>query len=169
MWRYKILQFKLCHLVVIWQNFAQSLRGSLGSSHLSFIQVIETDPCGDMQHFVFWAKCTGSCFTWVLFGISKLFQQLFVRRVHRCCVQSLVQMGEIAWEEFEKVGLRYFRNLRKKKRLAEMGRAHMTRFSAFQWTRGYKVFECVTKYMWVISQKALSLIIAPPSGENWGR
>ena len=33
-------------------------------------------------------------------------------------------------------------------------------------TRG---FECATKFMWVISQNALSLVIAPPSGENWGR
>ena len=38
----------------------------------------------------------------------------FGRRVHRCCVQSLVQIGEIAWEEFEKVGLQHLANLRKK-------------------------------------------------------
>ena len=29
-------------------------------------------------------------------------------------VCSLVQIGEITWEEFEKVGLRHFANLRKK-------------------------------------------------------
>ena len=31
---------------------------------------------------------------------------------------------------------------------------------------GYKVFECVIKYMGVISENALSLIIAPLSGGN---
>ena len=32
--------------------------------------------------------------------------------------------------------------------------------------RGCKVVECATKYMGVMSQNALSLIIAPPSGGN---
>ena len=47
-----------------------------------------------------------SCYyiTRVLFGISKSFQLLYFRRVHRCCVQSF---GEITWEEFEKVGLNH--------------------------------------------------------------
>ena len=27
----------------------------------------------------------------------------FVKRVDRCCVQSFMQIGEIAWEEFKKV------------------------------------------------------------------
>ena len=37
-------------------------------------------------------------------------------------------------------------------------------FIRIQCTCGYKVFECATKYMGVMSQNALSLIIAPPSG-----
>ena len=37
--------------------------------------------------------------------------------------------------------------------------------STIQWMRGYKVFECATTYMWVISQNTLSLIIAPRSVE----
>ena len=34
----------------------------------------------------------------------------------------------------------------------EFAMACMTRFSTIQWTRGYMVFECATKYMWVTSQ-----------------
>ena len=49
------------------------------------------------------------------------FDNFFVRRVHRCCVQSFMQIGEIAWEEFEKVGLQHFTNLQKKME-AKMGR-----------------------------------------------
>ena len=63
--------------------------------------VIQTEQCGDMQHICY-------LITWVLFGISKFFYYLFVRRVHGCGVQSLVQIGDIAWEEFEKVGLQHF-------------------------------------------------------------
>ena len=40
-------------------------------------------------------------------------------------------MGEIAWEEFEKVGLQNFANLQKKTE-AEMGVAFITRFSTIQ-------------------------------------
>ena len=47
-----------------------------------------------------------------------------------------------------------------------MGVAYITRFSTIQLTRGYKVFEYATKYMGVISQNALSLIVVPPSGGN---
>ena len=36
------------------------------------------------------------------------------RRLHSCCVQSFVEMSEIAWDEFEKVCLRHFANLREK-------------------------------------------------------
>ena len=43
MWRYKILQFKERHLVVIAQNFGQHLRGSWGSSNLSFISFGHTN------------------------------------------------------------------------------------------------------------------------------
>ena len=73
-------------------------------------------------------------------------------RVHRCCVQSFAKIVEIAWEEFEKVGLRDFRNLRSKTE-PEMGVAYITRFSTIQWMGEYKYFECVTKYMWVIREK----------------
>ena len=52
-------------------------------------------------------------------------------RVHRCCVQSFAKIVEIAWEEFEKVGLRDFRNLRSKTE-PEMGVAYITRFSTIQ-------------------------------------
>ena len=50
-----------------------------------------------------------------------------------------------------------------------MGMVYTKRHNTIHWTRGYKVFECVTKYMGVISQNALSLITAPPSGGNSGR
>ena len=56
-----------------------------------------------------------------------------------------------------------------KSRFSEMGVPYITRFSTIQWTCGYKVFECPTKYMCVISQNALSLIIAPPSDGNQGQ
>ena len=82
---------------------------------------------------------------------------------------SFVQIGEIVWEEFEKVG--FFNIMRcseKKKRLPEMGVASTTRFSTIHWMHGYKVFECATKCMGVISQNALSLITVPPSGGNSG-
>ena len=79
-------------------------------------------------------------------------------------MQSLVQMGENAWEEIEKAGLRNFANLRKKC-LAEIS-AYITRFNTIQGTHGYKVFECAIKYMSAISQNALSSIIVPPSGQN---
>ena len=42
--------------------------------------------------------------------------------------------------------------------------AYITRFNTSQVTCGCKVFECVIKYMGVISLKALSLIVAPASG-----
>ena len=45
-----------------------------------------------------------------------------------------------------------------------MGVAYTTRLSSIHWMRAYKVFECVTKYMGGISQNALSVITAPPSG-----
>ena len=47
-------------------------------------------------------------------------------------MQSLVEIGEMAWEEFERVGLRHFENLRKKQ-LVEMGVAYIKRFSTIQW------------------------------------
>ena len=43
MWRYKIIHFKQQHLVVIGQNFAQSLGGSWGSSNLSFMSFEQTN------------------------------------------------------------------------------------------------------------------------------
>ena len=46
-------------------------------------------------------------------------------------MQSFVEIGEIAWEQFEKVGLQHLANLRKK-RLAEMGVAYITSFSRIQ-------------------------------------
>ena len=48
---------------------------------------------------------------WNIKILKKKKKKNFVRRVHRCCVQSLVPIGEIAWEEFEKVGLRQLVNL----------------------------------------------------------
>ena len=42
MCRYKILQYKERHLVVIGLNFAQSLRGSRGSSNLNFVSFRQT-------------------------------------------------------------------------------------------------------------------------------
>ena len=42
MWRYEILQVKEPHLVVIAQNFAQSLRSVWGSSNLSFMSFGQT-------------------------------------------------------------------------------------------------------------------------------
>ena len=67
---------------------------------------------GDIHHFVFWAKCTGRCYliTWVLFGISKF---LSGESTDAVC-KSLAQIGEIAWEEYGKVRLRRFADLRKK-------------------------------------------------------
>ena len=66
-------------------------------------------------------------------------------------MQGFLQIGKIAREEFEKVGLRHFGNLRKNNE-AEMGVAYITRFSTIQGTRGYKVFECVIKYLGDIRQ-----------------
>ena len=68
MWRYKIVQFKERHRVVIGQNFAQSLRSSW-RSNLSFMK------CGDMQHFLFGTTSARSSYLipCVLFEISKLF------------------------------------------------------------------------------------------------
>ena len=54
-----------------------------------------------------------------------------------------------------------FCQIAKKKRSAEMGVACSTRFSTIHWT-------CATKYMGVISQNTLPLIVAPPSGGNSG-
>ena len=56
-------------------------------------------------------------------------------------MQSLVEVGDIAWEEFEKVSLQHFTNLqeKKKKKGMEMDVAYITRFSTIQWTRGCKV------------------------------
>ena len=76
--------------------FSQSLSGSWGSSHLSFMSFRH---CGDIQHFVFWTMkllFNNLSIVWN-FKILLIF---FARRVHRCCVQSLVQMGEITWEEY---------------------------------------------------------------------
>ena len=98
----------------------------------------------------------------------KILLKNFVRTVHRCSVPSFVQIGQISWEEFEKVGLRLFSNLWKKT-LAEMGVAYTTRFSTNHLIRGSKVFKCATQYMGIMSQNALSLIIAPSSGGNFGR
>ena len=47
-----------------------------------------------------------------------------------------------------------------------MGVAYIMTFSKIEWMRGYKVFECATKYMWVISQNALSLIIVAIEDNN---
>ena len=45
----------------------------------------------------------------------------------------MILIGEIAWEEFEKVGLQHLANLHKKK--AEMAVTYMTRFNKIQGTR----------------------------------
>ena len=67
----KYLNSKQRHPVVICQNFAQSLWGSWGSSHLGFMSFGQTnvEVCNTL---CFEQKCTGSCclITWVLFGIS---------------------------------------------------------------------------------------------------
>ena len=55
----------------------------------------------------------------------------------RRCVQSFMQIGEIAWEEFEKVGLWHFTNLEEKKCVCG---------------RWYKIFECV---MWCKSRMTI--------------
>ena len=55
----------------------------------------------------------------------------------RRCVQSFMQIGEIAWEEFEKVGLWHFTNLEEKKCVCG---------------RWYKSFECV---MWCKSRMTI--------------
>ena len=146
MWRYKIIQFKERHLVVICQTFAQSLRGSRGSSDLSFMSFGRS--LRRYAAFPVWKKSAGSCYliTWVKFGISKFFYQLSVRRVHRWCVQSLVPICETAWEEFEKVGLWQFANIQNKTE-AEMDGAYMTRLSTIQWTGGY-VFLNVPLSIW---------------------
>ena len=36
------------------------------------------------------------------------FENFFVRRVHTCCMQSLVQISQIAYEDFEKVWFSFF-------------------------------------------------------------
>ena len=50
----------------------------------------------------------------IVWNIKIILIFFFVRRIHRCCVQSLVQIGEMAWEVFEKVGLRHFADLQKR-------------------------------------------------------
>ena len=96
--------------------YVLSTEEGLEKISLYFFHVILTDKCGDMQHFVFWGKCTGSCYfiTGVFFGIWKFFYELFVRRVHNCCAQSLVQIGDIAWEEFQKTRFATFCELAEK-------------------------------------------------------
>ena len=74
-----------------------------------------------------------------------------------------MQIREIAWEEFESRFLT-FCDKTKKKSEVEMGVAYTTRFNTIYLTRGYKVFECGTKYLGGISQNARFLITAPPSG-----
>ena len=76
-------------------------------------------------------------------------------------MQSLVQIGEIAWEELKKVGLRHLANLQEKNGRWKWAWP-IPRDSA-QFT---EYFECATKYMEVMSKNALSLIVAPPSGGN---
>ena len=52
-----------------------------------------------------------------------------------------------------------------------MGVAYMTTFSTIQGTCGYKVFECATQYMWVISQNATFFSwcdLCSKFGEFWG-
>ena len=65
------------------------------------------------------------------------------------------------------VGLQYFANLQKKKKKKlepEIGMAHITRFSTIQ--AMHVAIRFFFNYMAVISQNALSLIIAPPSCGN---
>ena len=90
-----------------------------------------------------------------------------MRRVHRCCVQNFVQISHMSWEEFKKAGLQHFTNLRKKKNGRQEWAWPIWRdFCKIQGTHGYKVVECAIKYIGVISQNALSKIIAPPNGWN---
>ena len=68
-----------------------------------------------------------------------------------------MQIGEITWEEFEKVGLRK-KTKKKQKKKTGVEIAYIMRFSTIHQTRGYMVFECATKYMGATSQDALSLV-----------
>ena len=91
----------------------------------------------------------------------------FVKRVHRNCVWSFLQIGEFAWEEFGKIGLQHFVNLREKKKKGRQKWAWSISRDSAQFREWLDmVFECATKYMGVISQNTLSLIISPPSGGN---
>ena len=145
MWSYKILKFKGHHLVVIGQNSEQSLRGSWGSSNLS---------CHCHLKLSFKNLIIIRNIIIVLITICLQFVY------YKCCVQRFMQIGEIAWEEFKKVGLWHFGNLQKKML------AYIMRSSTIQGTSSYKVFVCATKNMRVKRQNALSFIIAPPSGGN---
>ena len=78
-------------------------------------------------------------------------------------MQCFVKIGEIALEEFEKVGLRHFANVHKK---TEGGNWAYMRDSAQFNERVDIIFECATVYVSYKPKNGLSLIIAPPSGRN---
>ena len=44
-----------------------------------------------------------------------------------------------------------------------MGVVYITRFSTIQAMRGYKVYECATKYMRLRDKKLVSFCVAPPT------
>ena len=70
---------------------------------------------------------------------------------------KFMQIGEIAWEELEKVGLQHFENCREK---TEWPWPIPRNSAPFTERMDIRFFECVTKYMGVTSQNALSLIIS---------
>ena len=77
-------------------------------------------------------------------------------------MQSLVQIAQIDLEEFEKEGLSLFAILQMESYCKSGRGLHQTiqlkshEFVTIHWTRRYKVFECVTKYVGVMNQNALS-------------
>ena len=120
-WRHKILQFKERHLVVMGQNVVQSLRGSWGSRTLSLMSLEHT----------YVEICNTSCFQKngrkllfnnlsILWKGQNSFDSFFVRRVHRYCVQSFMEIGEVAWEE-RKSRFATFCQFAKKKRVHRNG------------------------------------------------
>ena len=79
---------------------------------------------------------------------------------------SKSQMGEIGWEEFEKVGLQHLRMCVKNGR--RKWAWPMWRHSAqFNERVDRRIFGCAAKCMWVISQNALSLVIGKWMSEGF--
>ena len=133
MWRYKILKFKESHPVVICKYFAQSLRGSCGSSNLSFMSL-------GLWRYATFPALSRICRKLSFNNLSilrniKILLIIFCQKKGFCLLCAKFQIGEIAQKEFEKDTWPIDE---KKKTEAEMGVAYITRFSIIQGTHRYK-------------------------------